>query len=56
MTNPAAKKKQLPAFLVLTIIAVIAAIALAVTNQVTKDPIAAHAEGGVQRRAERLQL
>ena len=43
MTNPAANKKQLPAFLVLTIIAVIAAVALAVTNQVTRGPIAENA-------------
>ena len=43
MTNPASNKKQLPAFLVLTIIAVIAAVALAVTNQVTRGPIAENA-------------
>ena len=42
MTN-VAKKKQLPAFLVLTIIALVAAIVLAVTNEVTKGPIAEHA-------------
>ncbi len=38
-----AKKKQLPAFLVLTIISLVAAVVLAVTNEVTKGPIAAHA-------------
>ena len=37
------EKKQLPAFLVLTIISLIAALVLAVTNEVTKGPIAAHA-------------
>ena len=42
MTNEA-KKKQLPAFLVLTIISLVAAVVLAVTNEVTKGPIAAHA-------------
>jgi len=42
MTN-VAKKKQLPAFLVLTIISLVAAVVLAVTNEVTKGPIAAHA-------------
>ncbi|MBR6668319.1 MAG: FMN-binding protein, partial [Clostridia bacterium] len=43
MTNEVAKKKQLPAFLVLTIICVIAALALAATNAVTKGPIEQHA-------------
>ena len=42
MTNEA-KKKQLPAFLVLTIISLVAAVVLAVTNEVTKGPIAEHA-------------
>ena len=42
MTN-VAKKKQLPAFLVLTIIALVAAVALALTNKVTEGPIAEHA-------------
>ena len=42
MTNEATKK-QLPAFLVLTIIALVAALVLAVTNEVTKGPIAAQA-------------
>ena len=42
MTNPAAKK-SLPAFLVLTIICLVAALALAATNAVTKGPIQAHA-------------
>ena len=36
-------KKQLPAFLVLTIICLIAALALAATNAVTKGPIEEHA-------------
>ena len=36
-------KKQLPAFLVLTIISLVAALVLAVTNEVTKGPIAEHA-------------
>ena len=38
-----AKKKQLPAFLVLTIISLVAAVVLAFTNEVTKGPIAEHA-------------
>ncbi len=40
MTNPA-QKKQLPAFLVLTIICLVAALALAGTNAITKGPIQA---------------
>lgn len=36
------KKKQLPAYLVLAIIALVAAVVLAVTNQVTKGPIQEH--------------
>ena len=36
-------KKQLPAFLVLTIICLVAALALAGTNAITKGPIAEHA-------------
>ncbi|MBQ7139478.1 MAG: FMN-binding protein, partial [Clostridia bacterium] len=40
MTNEAAKKKQLPAFLALTIICLVAALALAGTNAITKGPIA----------------
>ncbi|MGN0793391.1 MAG: FMN-binding protein, partial [Aristaeellaceae bacterium] len=42
MSN-SAKKKQLPAFLVLTIISLVAAIALAVTNEITRGPIAENA-------------
>ena len=42
MTNEVTKKKQLPAFLVLTIICLIAALALAATNAITKDPIQKH--------------
>ncbi|MBQ7848656.1 MAG: FMN-binding protein, partial [Clostridia bacterium] len=42
MTN-VANKKQLPAFLVLTIISLIAAVVLAATNEVTKGPIEEHA-------------
>ncbi len=42
MTNPA-QKKQLPAFLALTIICLIAALALAATNAITKGPIQEHA-------------
>ncbi|MBQ3485936.1 MAG: FMN-binding protein, partial [Clostridia bacterium] len=42
MTN-VAKKKEFPAFLVLTIIALVAAVVLALTNEVTKGPIAEHA-------------
>ena len=42
MTNQV-QKKQLPAFLVLTIICLIAALALAATNAITKGPIAEHA-------------
>ena len=42
MTN-VEKKKQLPAFLVLTIISLVAAVVLAATNAVTKGPIAEHA-------------
>ena len=41
MTN--VEKKQLPAFLVLTIISLVAAVVLAATNAVTKGPIAEHA-------------
>ena len=36
-------KKQLPAFLALTIICLVAALALAATNAVTKGPIKEHA-------------
>ncbi|MGN0778035.1 MAG: FMN-binding protein [Aristaeellaceae bacterium] len=36
------KRKQLPAFLVLAIIALVAGVVLAVTNMVTKGPIAEH--------------
>ena len=43
MENNAPKKKQLPAFLILTIISVVAAVVLAVTNMVTAGPIAEHA-------------
>ena len=42
MTNQV-QKKQLPAFLVLTIICLVAALALAGTNAITKGPIQAHA-------------
>ena len=42
MTNQVAKK-SLPAFLVLTIICLVAALALAATNAITKGPIAEHA-------------
>ncbi len=42
MTNQV-QKKQLPAFLVLTIICLVAALALAGTNAITKGPIAEHA-------------
>ncbi len=37
------QKKQLPAFLILTIISVVAALVLALTNMVTAGPIAEHA-------------
>ena len=40
MSNPA-QKKQMPAFLVLTIICLVAALALAGTNAITKGPIQA---------------
>ena len=43
MENNAPKKKQLPAFLILTIIAVVAAVVLALTNMITAGPIAEHA-------------
>ena len=43
MTNQVAQKKQMPAFLVLTIICLIAALALAGTNAITKGPIKEHA-------------
>jgi len=43
MENNAPQKKQLPAFLILTIIAVVAAVVLALTNQITAGPIAEHA-------------
>ncbi len=43
MENNAPKKKQLPAFLILTIIAVVAAVVLAFTNMITAGPIAEHA-------------
>ena len=43
MENNAPQKKQLPAFLILTIIAVVAAVVLALTNMVTAGPIAEHA-------------
>ena len=42
MTNPA-QKKSLPAFAVLTIICLVAALALAATNAITKGPIQEHA-------------
>ncbi len=42
MTNPA-QKKSMPAFLVLTIICLVAALALAGTNAITKGPIQEHA-------------
>ena len=42
MTNQV-QKKQLPAFLVLTIICLVAALALAGTNAITKGPILEHA-------------
>ena len=42
MSNPA-QKKQMPAFLVLTIICLVAALALAGTNAITKGPIQEHA-------------
>ena len=37
------KKKQLPAYLMLAIIALVAAVVLAVTNMVTSGPIQEHA-------------
>ena len=43
MTNQAVQKKQMPAFLVLTIICLIAALALAGTNAITEGPIREHA-------------
>ncbi len=43
MSNPATEKKQLPSWLVLTIIALVAALALALTNLITAGPIRAHA-------------
>ena len=43
MENNAPQKKQLPAFLILTIIALVAAAVLAVTNMITAGPIAEHA-------------
>ena len=43
MENNAPQKKQLPAFLILTIIAVVAAVVLALTNMITAGPIAEHA-------------
>jgi len=43
MTNQVPQKKQMPAFLVLTIICLVAALALAVTNAITKGPIQEHA-------------
>ena len=43
MENNAPKKKQLPAFLILTIIAVVAAVVLGLTNMITAGPIAEHA-------------
>ena len=49
MTNPVAKK-QIPAFLVLTIICLIAALALAATNAITEGPIREH-EMAAQREA-----
>ncbi len=39
MTNQVAQKKQMPAFLALTIICLVAALALAGTNAITKGPI-----------------
>ncbi|MBQ8311804.1 MAG: FMN-binding protein [Clostridia bacterium] len=43
MENNAPQKKQFPAFLTLTIIAVVAAVVLALTNMITAGPIAEHA-------------
>ena len=43
MENNTSAKKQLPAFVILGIIALVAALVLAVTNAVTKGPIAEHA-------------
>ncbi|MBR2717872.1 MAG: FMN-binding protein [Clostridia bacterium] len=43
MENNAPQKKQLPAFLILTIISVVAACVLALTNMITAGPIAEHA-------------
>ena len=42
MENNTPRKKQLPAFLILGIIALVAAIVLALTNALTKGPIAEH--------------
>ena len=42
MENNTPQKKQLPAFLILTIIAVVAAVVLALTNAVTEGPILEH--------------
>ncbi len=42
MSNPVAQKKQLPAYLVLTIICLVAALVLAATNAITKGPINEH--------------
>ena len=50
MTNKAAQKKQLPAFLILAIISLVAALALAVTNAITEGPIREH-ELKAQREA-----
>ena len=41
-------KKQLPAFVILGIIALIAAVALALTNMVTKGPIQERAAAALQ--------
>lgn len=42
------RKKQLPAYLILTIISVVAALVLALTNMVTAGPIAVHAMAALQ--------
>ena len=42
MENNTPRKKQLPAFLILGIIALVAAVVLALTNALTKGPIAEH--------------
>ena len=42
MENNTPRKKQLPAFLILGIIALVAAVVLALTNALTRGPIAEH--------------